>query len=238
MSGDESGANDAGTVRRGQAGAAGPERAGTARRAVRIGLTGPIGCGKSTIAGWLAVRGAAVVDADAVARTVTAPGEPAHDAVLARFGDAVRSADGTLDRAALARRVFPDAAALRDLEAIVHPAVRPRILAAIEAADRAGVPAIVVEAIKLVEGGLAALCDEVWLVTCDPETQRARLAGRGMAAAEAERRIAAQHDLVERLRPQATRVLETDSAPAEVEAATAACLAAALVARREGATPA
>ena len=145
---------------------------------------------------------------------------------------------GRLDRAALARRVFPDAAALRDLEAIVHPAVRPRILAAIEAADRAGVPAIVIEAIKLVEGGLAALCDEVWLVTCDPATQRARLAGRGMAAAEAERRIAAQHDLVERLRPHATRVLETDAAPAEVEAATAACLAAALVARREGATPA
>jgi dephospho-CoA kinase len=208
------------------------------RRALRIGLTGPIGCGKSTVAGWLAVRGAAVVDADAVARAVTAPGEPAHEAVLARFGDAVRRADGTLDRAALARRVFPDAAALRDLEAIVHPAVRPRILAAIEAADRAGAPAIVIEAIKLVEGGLAALCDEVWLVTCDPDAQRARLAGRGMVPADAERRIAAQADLVARLRPHATRLLETSSAPGAVEATVAAYLAAALVARRRGAPPA
>lgn len=223
---------------RDQAGVVRPAGAAVARRALRIGLTGPIGCGKSTVAGWLAARGAAVVDADAVARAVTAPGEPAHAAVLARFGDAVRGADGTLDRAALAHLVFPDAAALRDLEAIVHPAVRPRILAAIEAADRAGAPAIVIEAIKLVEGGLAALCDEVWLVTCDPEAQRMRLAGRGMAPADAERRIAAQHNLVERLRPHATRVLETSSAPGEVEAATAAFLSAALVARREGAAPA
>ena len=223
MSGDQ-----ASDVRRDPAGTVSPERAGVARRALRIGLTGPIGCGKSTVAGWLAVRGAAVVDADVVARAVTAPGEPAHEAVLARFGDAVRGADGNLDRAALARRVFPDAAALRDLEAIIHPAVRPRILAAIEAADRAGAPAIVIEAIKLVEGGLAALCDEVWLVTCDRATQRARLAGRGMPPADAERRIAAQADLVERLRPHATRMLETNGAPEEAEAATAALLAAAL----------
>ena len=197
-------------------------------RALRIGLTGPIGCGKSTVAGWLALSGAVVVDADAVARAVTAPGEPAHEAVLARFGDAVRRADGTLDRAALARLVFLDEAALRDLEAIVHPAVRPRILAALEAADQARAPAVVIEAIKLVEGGLAALCDEVWLVTCDPAAQRARLAGRGMAAEDAEQRIAAQGDLAERLRPHATRVLETDGTPDEVEAATAAFLAAAL----------
>jgi dephospho-CoA kinase len=215
-------------VRRDQAGTVRPEGTAVAHRALRIGLIGPIGCGKSTVAAWLGMRGAVVVDADAVARAVTAPGEPAHDAVLARFGDAVRSADGTLDRAALARGVFPDAAALRDLEAIVHPAVRPRILAAIEAADRAGAPAVVIEAIKLVEGGLAALCDEVWLVWCDPATQRARLAGRGMAPADAERRIAAQADLVERLRPHATRVLATNGAPEEAEATTTALLAAAL----------
>jgi len=225
-------------VSRDRAGATGADGAGAARRALRIGLTGPIGCGKSTVAAWLGMRGAAIIDADAVARAVTAPGEPAHDAILARFGDAVRRSDGTLDRAALARAVFPDAAALHDLEAIVHPAVRPRILAAIEAADRAGAPAVAIEAIKLVEGGLAALCDEVWLVWCDPATQRARLAGRGMAPADAERRITAQRDLVERLRPHATRLLETSSAPGEVEAIVAAYLAAALVARREGASPA
>ena len=223
---------------RDRADATGVDGAGSARRALRIGLTGPIGCGKSTVAAWLGMRGAAIIDADAVARAVTAPGEPAHDAILARFGDAVRRADGTLDRAALARRVFPDAAALRDLEAIVHPAVRPRILAAIEAADRAGAPAVAIEAIKLVEGGLAALCDEVWLVWCDPATQRERLAGRAMTPADADRRITAQRDLVARLRPHATRLLETSSAPREVEATVAAYLAAALVARREGASPA
>ena len=204
-----------------------------AGRALRIGLTGPIGCGKSTVAGWLAARGAVVIDADAVARAVTAPGEPTHEAVLARFGDAVRGADGTLDRAALARLVFADAAALRDLEALVHPAVRPRILAALEAADRAGAPAAVVEAIKLVEGGLAALCDEVWLVDCSPATQRARLAGREMAAEDAERRIAAQGDLAGRLRLRATRVIATDGAPREAEARTAALLAEALAGRQD-----
>ena len=200
-------------------------------RALRIGLTGPIGCGKSTVAGWLAARGAVVVDADAVARAVTAPGTPAHAAILARFGDAVRGAEGALDRAALARLVFADPAALRDLEAIVHPAVRPRILEMMEAADRAGAPAVAVEAIKLVEGGLAALCDEIWLVTCNPEAQRARLAGRGMAAADAERRIATQGDLVRRLRPHATRLLATDGAPSEAEERTAGLLAEALARR-------
>ena len=181
----------------------------TPSRTIRIGLTGPIGCGKSTVAGWLAARGAVVVDADEVARDVTAPGQPAHDAVLACFGDPVRGADGTLDRAALARLVFSDPAALADLEAIVHPAVRPQILAVVESADAAGVPAVVIEAIKLVEGGLAALCDEVWLVTCDARVQRERLLARGASPEDADRRIAAQRGLVERLRPAASRVLDT-----------------------------
>lgn len=162
-----------------------------ATRPVRIGLTGPIGCGKSTVAGWLAAHGAVVVDADVVAREVTAPGTPGHEAVLAAFGDRVRMADGTLDRGALARIVFADPDALRELEAIVHPLVRPRILAAIEAA--AGAPAVAIEAIKLVEGGLHGLCDHVWFVTC--EDQRARLIGRGMDPSDADGRIAAQAGL-------------------------------------------
>jgi dephospho-CoA kinase len=203
-------------------------------RAVRIGLTGPIGCGKSTVGGWLAARGANVVDADAEARAVTAAGQPAHDAILERFGDVVRGPDGTLDRAALARLVFSDAAALRDLEAIVHPAVRPRILAAIRAADAAGARAVVIEAIKLVEGGLAALCDETWLVTCTPDEQRARLAGRGVAPDDAARRIAAQADIAARFAAAATRIVDTGGERAAAEARTAAAYAAALAADKHG----
>lgn len=201
-------------------------------RALRIGLTGPIGCGKSHVAGYLRELGAVVVDADAIARGVTAPGEPAHDAVLRHFGPAVAAPDGTLDRAALARIVFNNADRLRELEAIVHPAVRPRILAAIQQADRDDVPAVVIEAIKLVEGGLAALCDEVWLVTCDAAAQRARLALRGTAPEDAERRIAAQAGLVDRLRPAATRIIDTSGSIPESAAAARAAYQSALDAGR------
>ena len=177
---------------------------------VRIGITGPIGCGKSTVARWLGERhGVAVVDADHEARLVLAPETPEVEAVYARFGPTLRRPNGELDRAELGRIVFADPAALRDLEAIVHPAVRPRIVAAIERAEAAGACAVVIEAIKLVEGGLAELCDEVWLVTCDPATQRQRLIGRGDVADDADARIAAQADLTARSQVMATRILDT-----------------------------
>ena len=198
-------------------------------RPLRIGITGPIGCGKSTVAGWLAERSSVVaIDADQVAREVVEPGEPALDAVIARFGSGVLRPDGSLDRAALGRIVFADPAALRDLEAITHPAVRPRILAAISAADTAGAPAVVIEAIKLVEGGLADLCDEVWLVTCDVAVQRQRLVGRGERVDDAERRIAAQAGLAERVRPVATRVIDTSGDRAVTRAIVDAALTEAL----------
>jgi len=200
-------------------------------RTLRIGLTGPIGCGKSTVAGWLGELGAAVVDADQVARQVTPPGSPELAAVVGAFGPTVLRGDGALDRPALARIVFADPAALARLEAIVHPAVRPRILEAIAAAEGMSRPAVVVEAIKLVEGGLASLCDEVWLVTCDPSEQLARLIARGADRADAEARIATQSDIAERLSAAATRVIETSGAPggarARVQSAWREALAAA-----------
>jgi dephospho-CoA kinase len=197
---------------------------------VRIGLTGPIGCGKSTVAGWLAERGAVVIDADAIAREVSAPGEPAHDAVIAAFGDAVRL-DGRLDRAALARVVFADPEALGRLEAIVHPVVRVRILALIAEAEAANAPAAVVEAIKLVEGGLASLCDETWLVTCAPTVQRDRVIARGATSEDADRRIEAQAGLVERIRPLTTRVLDTSGPLVDARSRVAAAWDAALSGR-------
>ncbi len=176
-----------------------------------IGLTGPIGCGKSTIAGMLLGLGAVVIDADALAREATGPGAPALPRIRERFGGDVFEADGTLDRAALAAVVFEDPAALRDLEAIVHPDVRRRVEDALAAAAGSAAMLVVVEAIKLIEGGLAARCDEVWLVECDPQTQRERLAARGMTVADVERRLATQGpDLGESLASHATRRLSTD----------------------------
>jgi dephospho-CoA kinase len=209
-----------------------PTKAG--RRALRIGITGPIGCGKSTIARWLGERpGVVVIDADRVAREVLDPGEPALAAVIERFGSGLLRDDGSLDRAALARLVFADPAALRDLESIVHPAVRPRIVAAIADADREGATAVVIEAIKLVEGGLATNCDEVWLVTCDRAAQRQRLIGRGSSPEDADQRIAAQGDQAVRLGSSAMRIIDTTGSAADVRYAAESALDAAL-ARSQG----
>lgn len=181
---------------------------------LRLGITGPIGCGKSQVARWLGERPRVVViDADHEARLVLAPGTPEVEAVYARFGSVLRRSGGELDRAALGRLVFADPEALAVLESIVHPAVRPRILAAIEGAGNGAADAVIIEAIKLVEGGLADLCDEVWLVTCDPAAQLERLVGRGSDTADATARIQAQGDLVDRLRPRATWVVDTSGPP-------------------------
>lgn len=216
----------------------------TAGRSVRIGLTGPIGCGKSTVARWLAEAGATVIDADALARLATAAGEPALVAIQQRFGDGVLRPDGSLDRSALAQLVFGDPDALRDLESIVHPEVRRRLERAIESAEAGGAAVLVIEAIKLVEAGYARDCDEVWIVDCQPATQRERLAQRGLAADDADRRIAAQGgDLAERLEAEArsqlsdgfVRRLPTDGSREETGPVVLAALAEAKTRRGQGA---
>ena len=191
---------------------------------ISIGITGPIGCGKSTVARWLGERPrVVVVDADHEARLVLAPGTPEVEAVYARFGASLRRSNGELDRSALGRIVFADEEALTALESIVHPAVRPRILARIDGAAKGAADAVIIEAIKLVEGGLADVCDEVWLVTCDPSTQLERLVARGSDEADAASRIGTQGDIEGRLRPRATRVIDTsddrDATRQRVEAA-------------------
>jgi dephospho-CoA kinase len=181
-----------------------------------IGLTGPLGCGKSTIARMLGELGGAVIDADALAREATAPGQPALERIRERFGPHVFGADGVFDRAAMAAIVFADPAALDDLEAIVHPQVRARVEAAMAQAEADRSMFVVIEAIKLVEGGLADRCDEVWLVECDPAVQRERALARGIRPDDLERRLEAQGpDLAERLARRATRRIVTDG-PLEV----------------------
>jgi dephospho-CoA kinase len=180
-----------------------------AMRTLKIGITGPIGCGKSTILGWLAARGALVIDADQVARDVTAPGSPVVAEIVEAFGPGVAAAGGALDRSALGAIVFNDSDQLRRLEAIIHPIVRRQILETMREAEDAGVPIIAIEAIRLVEAGYPALLDEVWLVTCDPAAQRERLAARGVSPADVSSRIAAQTTLADRVRPVATRSIDT-----------------------------
>jgi dephospho-CoA kinase len=167
-----------------------------------IGLTGPIGCGKSTVGRILSELGGTVIDADQLARDVTGPGEATLPEIRARYGDAVFASDGSLDRAAMANVVFDDPAALADLEKIVHPAVRRRLEKDLAAAG-SDAPFVAVEAIKLVEGGLADRCDEVWLIECSPETQRERVVARGADPGDTDRRLRTQgEDLVARLAAQ------------------------------------
>ena len=166
-----------------------------------IGLTGNIGTGKSTVAALLRELGAEVVDADRVAHEVMAPGTAEWQRLVDRFGREVVQPDGAVDRRKLGAIVFADPASLRDLEAILHPGVRQRIRARFAATER---PAIVVEAIKLLEGGLYREVDAVWVVTTPPDEQVRRLvASRGLGVAEAETRVDAQP-------PQAEKVARAD----------------------------
>jgi len=165
---------------------------------MRVGLTGGVASGKSTVAAILAELGAVVVDADLLAREVVAPGTPGLAAVVAEFGDGVLGADGSLDRPALGAVVFADEAARRRLEAIVHPLVRARGRELEEAAPPG---AVVVHDIPLLaETGQAAGFDAVVVVDVPVETQVERMVSqRGMSREDAEARIAAQATREQRL---------------------------------------
>ena len=164
---------------------------------LRVGVTGGIGSGKSTVSRRLGELGAHVVDADAVAREVVEPGEPTLDAIRARFGHRVIRADDTLDRAALAAIVFPDRAALDDLDAITGPAIAARV-----AAKRAAGPAGAVSVYDmplLVERGLWMHEHVAVVVEADVETRVRRLVEqRGLDEADARHRVAAQASDAER----------------------------------------
>jgi dephospho-CoA kinase len=177
-----------------------------------VGLTGGIGSGKSTVAKRLAELGAEVIDADAIAREIVEPGEPALDGLVERFGDEILSEDGRLDRPALAALAFSDDAARADLDRLTHPYIAARI--ARRVAELAGGPdaapddLIVVDHPLLIETAQAGRFDTVVVVLADAELRVARLVeGRGMdpddvwarmrvQADDARRRQAADHLVV------------------------------------------
>jgi dephospho-CoA kinase len=181
-----------------------------------IGLTGNIATGKSTVLAYLRRKGAYVIDADKLTHKAMQPGGPAYAAIVAAFGRGILAEDGAVNRPALGRVVFADPGALRRLEEIVHPAVFA--LAKEELAQTAA-PVVVVEAIKLLEAQrLLTLCQEVWVVTADPDVQMSRLLHeRGMSEAEAQQRIAAQSSQAEKVK-QATRVIANNGSTSELYA--------------------
>jgi len=201
----------------------------------RIGLTGGIATGKSSVARLLTERhGLPVLDADGFAREALAPGSPGARAVLSRYGEEVRARaeplpdplglpdpgnpDGlheAIDRAALGRIVFADPAERRWLEQLVHPLVRQRFSAELE--RLAAAPAVVLMVPLLLEAGLESLCSEVWLVDCDEQQQLERLMGRDhLSEAEARARIAAQWPL-ERKRTLVERCIDNRRDPQALE---------------------
>jgi dephospho-CoA kinase len=160
------------------------------RRPYLIGLTGNIATGKSQVARILTGQGVRVLDADRIAHAVMAPGGPAHAAVVEAFGPSIVASGGTVDRSRLGAIVFRDEAALKRLEAIVHPAVLAEVDRQLAEATE---PVVVVEAIKLIEAGMHRGCDEMWVVTAPRPVQIARLvAMRGLSEEEAALRVDAQ----------------------------------------------
>ena len=172
---------------------------------LRVGLTGGIASGKTTVANAFAELGAGIVDTDQVARDVVAPGQPGLDAVRLEFGSGVIGASGELDRRALRAIVFSEPAKRRQLEALLHPLIRIRTL---EELARLSTPYAVVVVPLLVETGFGHLVDRVAVVDCPRETQLTRLVdrdridldqARSMVSAQADRdvRLGAADDVID-----------------------------------------
>ena len=186
-----------------------------------VGLTGGIGSGKSTVSAMLAERGAVIIDADVIAREVVEPGEPAYAKIVERFGPSVVGDDGRLDRPAIAGIVFNDRDALKDLEAITHPAVGARMTELMAArADTDHV--VVLDVPLLVEKGTYTTAGTI-VVDVDPEIAVRRLVEqRGMDEADVRRRMAAQVSREERL-AKADFVVSNDGSLDDLRAEVGRC---------------
>lgn len=160
-----------------------------------IGITGQTGAGKSTICRALATRGAYHIDADAVAKSLYYKGAPILSKLQDAFGSQILTADGELDRPALAAAAFRDRDSTARLNAIVHPAVTKKIRAILDEQRKAGVQCVLIDAIALFESGEAALCDRTVGVIAPEVVRLARITARdGLSEADALLRIRAQHD--------------------------------------------
>src|SRR5690349_1875201 len=182
---------------------------------MRVALTGGIASGKSTVSALLRSLGAVVIDADQLARDVVAPGTPGLDEVVSEFGEGVLAEDGSLDRPAMAKRVFGDDDARRRLEGIIHPRVFEEFVRLEEEAPEG---ALVVHDIPLLaETGRTDDFEAVLVVDAPRETQVERMVrDRGWTREDAESRIAAQADREKRL-AIATHVIENDGTREELE---------------------
>jgi dephospho-CoA kinase len=172
------------------------------QRTWRIGLTGGIGSGKSTVAGFLARRGAAIIDADAISRSLTAPGGRAMADIAHTFGAAMLSPDGAMDRQAMRERIFRDPQAKRQLESIIHPLVGQITAEQSQAAVLSGHRVLVFDVPLLVESGerWRKQVDRVIVVDCDVQTQTQRVMARsGLAAEEIQRIVNLQASRAHRL---------------------------------------
>jgi dephospho-CoA kinase len=171
-------------------------------RTWRIGLTGGIGSGKSTVAGFLARRGAAIIDADAISRSLTAPGGRAMAAIASTFGESMLGSDGAMNRQAMRERIFRDPQAKRQLEQIIHPLVNQITAEQAQAAVQSGHGVLVFDVPLLVESGerWRKQVDRVMVVDCDTETQTQRVMARsGLSAEEVNRIVAQQASRAQRL---------------------------------------
>lgn len=157
-----------------------------------VGVTGGIGSGKSTVAGMLRDRGAVVFDADELARRAIDPGTAGHAKVIERFGPQTLSADGSIDRRSVARLVFGDEDARRDLEAIVHPEVFRLLKEGLDPYRETG-RVVVFDAPLIVEAGFRAACDVLVVVTASPDLRLKRVESSGrMTKEEARARVTVQ----------------------------------------------
>lgn len=164
---------------------------------LRIGLTGGIASGKSTVADFFAALGVPVIDTDIIAREIVKPGEPALDEIRFAFGDDVINADGSLDRTQLRKIVFADDALRARLESILHPRIRD---VALQQASLASEPYVIIVVPLLFESPMKDAMNRILVVDCDEETQLQRLTTRDQESEEQARRIiAAQASRAERL---------------------------------------